>query len=289
MAPLLLAGLLSGSGACSEPLGSQPTEATDTTDGAVIATTSTTSAPSTTSDLPTWRDASGELTFELLETLPHDSGAFTQGLEIVAPGVLVESTGLRGQSDRRLVDLATGEVTAEVALSDDEFGEGITMVGQRFIQLTWQKGVAIESDAASLEETGRFSYEGEGWGLCYDNERLVHSDGTSELRFRDPVTFEVEGSQPVTLDGAPLTELNELECVDDVVLANVWQTPNIVVIDPTSGVVQATVDLSELYPEGTANNSSTVLNGIAYDDANDTFLVTGKHWPLLYRIRLVPA
>ncbi len=252
-------------------------------------TTASALAPtSTTTEAPThWSQVSGELTYELLATYPHDAGAFTQGLEIVSPGVVVESTGLRGESDRRLVDVTTGEVTLEAPLGDEEFGEGITMVGDEFYQLTWQAGVAIVSDATTLAETRRFEYQGEGWGLCLDErDQLVHSDGTASLEFRDTETFDVTSTVEVTVNGEPLSQLNELECVGDVVLANVWQTPQIAVIDPTTGVVRSVVNLTDLYPETVVGNSAAVLNGIAYDETDDTLLVTGKQWPVLHRIRL---
>jgi len=220
--------------------------------------------------------------FEVLGTLPHDTGAFTQGLELV-DGVLYEGTGLEGRSSIRRLDPATGVVERRVDLPGDLFGEGITVVEDRLWQITWRNGVAIERDRETLEEVRRVTYEGEGWGLCRDGERLVMSDGTDELTFRDPVTFAETGSTGVTRDGRPVTELNELECVGDRVWANVWQTDEVVRVDPADGRVDATVDLSGLRPAGVP--AADVLNGIAAVPGTDEFLVTGKNWPTIFRIR----
>ncbi len=250
-------------------------------------TTTTALATTTTTEAPNWRATTGALSYELIDSYPHDPAAFTQGLELIEPGVLIESTGLRGQSERRIVELDSGEVRASVGLDPEEFGEGITQVDDRFVQLTWQSGAAIVSDAVTLEETARFNYDTEGWGLCLASDgRLIHSDGSSTLQFRDPDTFEVVDEITVTLNGEALAQLNELECVDGMVLANVWQTTQFVLIDIGSGQVSAVVDLADLVPESVADDASAVLNGIAYDADDDTFLVTGKKWPTLYRIRL---
>jgi glutaminyl-peptide cyclotransferase len=231
----------------------------------------------------------GDLRVEVIETRPHDPSAFTQGLELV-DGVLYEGTGLEGQSSIRATDPETGAVQRETALPADFFGEGITVVGDTIWQLTWQEGVAFRRDRATLAEVDRVDYEGEGWGLCHDDEpggeRLVMSDGTAELTFRDPETFEETGRQEVRLDGDPVEELNELECVDGSVYANVWQTDQIVRIDPDSGDVTATVDLAGLLPEEDRANAD-VLNGIAAIPGTDEFLVTGKLWPKMFRVRFV--
>ncbi|MEU4738841.1 glutaminyl-peptide cyclotransferase [Actinosynnema sp. NPDC023658] len=219
---------------------------------------------------------------EVLGTLPHDTGAFTQGLELV-DGVLYEGTGLEGQSSLRRVDPGTGEVERRVELPQPLFGEGITVVDDRVWQLTWRDGVAIEWDRDTLEEVRRVTYEGEGWGLCRDGGRLVMSDGSDELTFRDPGSFAVTGSVAVRRDGQPVTRLNELECVGGQVWANVWQTDEVVRIDPADGRVTATVDLGVLRPDDVP--ASDVLNGIAAVPGTDEFLVTGKNWPTIFRVR----
>lgn len=223
---------------------------------------------------------------EVLATTAHDPTAFTQGLEY-HDGFLLESTGGYGTSDRRRVDPATGAVLAAVPLPAEQFGEGLTVAGGRLVQLTWKEGVAIVADPATLEATGSFSYTGEGWGLCSDGTRLVMSDGSPVLTFRDLETFQVTGQVTVTLDGVPVEELNELECADGLVWANVWGATDIVAITPGTGEVRAVVDASSLVPEGLAPGS--VLNGIARRPGSDTFWLTGKNWPVLHEVRLVPA
>lgn len=223
---------------------------------------------------------------EVLDTAPHDPNAFTQGLELV-DGVLYEGTGLEGESSIRATDPDTGDVERQTALPGDLFGEGITVVGDTIWQLTWQDGVAIRRDRATLAERGRAEYRGEGWGLCHDGEQLVMSDGSDRLTFRDPRTFAETGRTRVRdADGEPVDRLNELECVDGAVYANVWQTDHIVRIDPSSGRVTATVDLTGLLPEA-ERAAADVLNGIAAIPGTDEFLITGKWWPTLFRVRFV--
>jgi glutamine cyclotransferase len=231
---------------------------------------------------------------EVLAELPHDTSAFTQGFEIDG-GVLYEGTGLEGRSQLRELDPDTGAVRRSVPLPGELFGEGITVVGDRIWQLTWQDGVALEWDRATLTLRREVPLQGEGWGLCDDDggpsgghgERLVRSDGTDRLRFHDPVTFAEQGSVAVTLDGAPVERLNELECVDGQVWANVWQTDRIVAIDPASGRVTAVVDAAGLL-DAARRADTDVLNGIAAVPGDDgTFLVTGKLWPVMFRVRFV--
>lgn len=229
------------------------------------------------------------LRVEVIERYPHDREAFTQGLEM-RDGVLYESTGLHGRSDVRTVDLQTGESTRQVNLDDEFFAEGLTVVGDLVWQLTWQENTAFARDRDTLAEQQRVQYEGEGWGLCYDapGDRLVMSDGTARLTFRDPVSFEATGSVEVTREGAPQTMVNELECVDDRVWANIWQTDEIVRIDPATGEVDAVVDAAGLLSDE-ERPGADVLNGIAAIPDSDRFLITGKLWPVLFEVRFVPA
>lgn len=223
-----------------------------------------------------------QLSLTVVNTYPHDAGAFTQGLEYI-DGALIESTGLYGTSGRRRVGLTNGEVSSSLALDDDLFGGGIALIGdETIIQLTWREGVAILADLVTLQEFDRFNYEGEGWGLCSDGERLVMSDGTSELTFRDPMSFNKIGSVKVTLAGEQLENINELECVGNDVWANIWLSSEIVRIDPTSGEVTAVVDASSLLPAGA--DSEDVLNGIAYNPETETFFLTGKRWDELFEV-----
>ena len=223
---------------------------------------------------------------EVLAELPHDPSAFTQGFEI-DDGILYEGTGLEGRSQLRELDPETGAVRRSVALPGALFGEGITVVGDRIWQLTWRDGVVLEWDRATLTLRREVRIEGEGWGLCTDGTRLVRSDGTDRLRFHDPDSFAELGSVAVTLDGAPVDRLNELECVDGQVWANVWQTDRIVRIDPATGRVTAVVDAAGLLdPDRRAGTD--VLNGIAAVPGDDgTFLITGKLWPTTFRVRFV--
>ncbi|MGW6447696.1 glutaminyl-peptide cyclotransferase [Lentzea sp. NPDC055074] len=217
---------------------------------------------------------------EVLQKIPHDATAFTQGLELV-DGVLYEGTGLEGQSTMRALDPSTGNVQKKVDLPPDFFGEGITVVGDTIWQITWQNGVAIERDRKTLDELRRVRYEGEGWGICDDGRRLVMSDGSAKLTFRDPKTFAETGSVQVSRDGKPVTQLNELECVGGKVWSNVWKTDEIVRIDPSTGQVTNTYDLASLKPSGDVD----VLNGIAHIPGTNEFLVTGKNWPTIFRVR----
>jgi glutamine cyclotransferase len=236
-----------------------------------------------------------QLTVEVLERYPHDTAAFTQGLEL-HDGLLYEGTGLEGQSDMRIVDPETGEVLQSVDLPADVFGEGITVVGDRIWQITWQEQIAYLRDRETLAELDQFTYTGEGWGICYDeaNDRLIMSNGTADLTFRDPTTFEPTGTVTVTRDGQPLVRINELECVGNRVLANVWLTDEIVRIDPATGTVEAVVNAAGLLtPEEAAG--ADVLNGIAATPSlstsagTGTFMITGKLWPWLFLVRFVPA
>jgi len=249
-------------------------------------TTSTVPSSVTTSTIaasPAQAERASRLRPRVSNSFPHDPAAFTQGL-VWNGGELFESTGLRGRSSLRRVNLETGEVLQRASLDSSLFAEGLEKVGDRLIQLTWQANTALVYDATTFERTGSFAYPTEGWGLCLDNQnRFVMSDGTSTLYFRDPVTFEEIGSVPVTLNGAPLERLNELECVNGEVYANVWLTNTIVKIDSATGAVVAEIDAAGLLSEAEAAGAD-VLNGIAYRPETATFLITGKNWPTLFEV-----
>ena len=231
-------------------------------------------------------------TVEIVESVPHDPDAFTQGLE-VAGGIMYESTGLWGESSLRAVNTATGEVTAQVELADEYFGEGLTVAGDRIIQLTWRSGAAIVYDRSTLEAVGEHRYEGEGWGLCMMGGELIMSDGSDRLFRRDPETFQLLGAIAVAAqdyDGR-IDYLNELECVGGFVIANVWQTDHLLVIDAGSGRVVAAVDARPLVEHVQADSTTSridVLNGVAAS-GDGTLWMTGKLWPRLYRVRIVEA
>jgi len=253
---------------------------------AMIAALAATLVAAACAPAPATPPAAATLEADVLETRPHDPTAFTQGLEI-DDGVLYEGTGLEGRSSMRATDPQTGRVAKSAKLPKDMFGEGITVVGDTIWQLTWQDGVAIKRDRATLAERGRVGYGGEGWGLCHDGKRLVMSDGTNRLTFRAPDTFAVQGDVGVTDDaGDPVKDLNELECVGGDVYANIWKTDHIVKIDPGTGKVTATVDLTGLLPEKDRADAD-VLNGIAAIPGTDEFLVTGKLWPAMFRVKFV--
>ncbi|WFR72158.1 glutaminyl-peptide cyclotransferase [Prescottella defluvii] len=226
---------------------------------------------------------------EIVRELPHDRNAFTQGLEI-SDGTLYESTGRVGQSWVRATSLDTGAELARADLARPMFGEGITVTGDTVWQITWKDGVAIARDRDTLAQRRQVDYDGEGWGLCTQADRLVMSNGSDTLTFRDPATFDATGSVDVTLDGRPLDQLNELECAGDgFVYANVWTTDLIVKIDPATGVVVGRIDaenLKDALPAG-ERGGIDVLNGIAQIPGTDRFLVTGKLWPRMYEVRFV--
>ena len=230
-------------------------------------------------------------TVEIIEWFPHDPGAFTQGLE-VADGTMFESTGLRGRSSLRTVDAATGNITAQVDLAEEHFGEGLTVVDDAIVQLTWQSGTAIVYDRSTLEVMAEHSYDGEGWGLCEMDGELIMSDGSDRLARRDPQTFELLGTVTATASGydGRLDYLNELECVESLVIANVWQSDRLLVIDPGTGRVVAAVDAGPLVDDVSQNSPESeidVLNGVAVDEKTATLWMTGKLWPRLYRVRIV--
>jgi glutaminyl-peptide cyclotransferase len=224
--------------------------------------------------------------YRVVNEYPHDPNAFTQGL-VYEAGIFYEGTGLEGRSSLRKVALETGEVLQIHNLAPEYFGEGIAVVGDRIWQITWQERVAFLYDKETFEQLDTVSYPTEGWGLTYDGERLIMSDGTATLYFRDPATFELLGSVAVQDQGTPVVRLNELEYVDGLVFANVWLTDRIAIVDPADGHVAAWLDLAGLLDPSDVTGTVDVLNGIAYDAAGDRLFVTGKLWPKLFEIEIV--
>ena len=277
-----------GNGSTTAPTG-DPTTGSPATSSA--APTTTTLAPAAAGHPEITPGEVANWVPEVLERRPHDEGTFTQGF-VIDGDVLYESGGLYGESTLQEVDPETGEAIRKVDVDPAVFAEGLELVGDRLLQLTWREGQLIVWDVESFTEVDRIAYEGEGWGLCQDHSdpggRLVMSDGSAVLEFRDPTTFDVIGEVEVTQAGAPVMRLNELECVGGLVFANVWQTTDIVVIDPANGEVAAVVDASELANEAlTEYPGADVLNGIAHDPETGTFLLTGKLWPTTYEVRFV--
>ena len=222
--------------------------------------------------------------YEIVNTFPHDTAAYTQGL-LTSEGKLFESTGLWGQSSLRRVELESGDVLQEVELDPDDFGEGLALWENRLIQLTYQEHTAYLWDAETFAPLGSFSYSGEGWGLTHDGRRLIMSNGSSSLAFRDPETFAELDSVVVVDDGSPVTWLNELEWIRGEVFANVYYSDLIARIDPDTGRVIAWIDLTGLLDPPLPGGD--VLNGIAWDDDGERLFVTGKRWPSLFEIELV--
>lgn len=227
------------------------------------------------------------LTAEVQERLPFDDTSFTQGLEVGADGNLYVGTGQEGES-RIYIRTPEGDELRSQDLDPQFFGEGITLIDDSLWQLTWQNNTAVRRDAATLEETGRATYEGEGWGICNrpDADEVVFSDGSAQLRRMDPETLEERERFDVTLDGEPVAGLNELECVGDDIYANIFTTTDIVRIDAETGKVTAVIDASGL-PNNATDDPNHVLNGIAHVPGTENppeFYLTGKRWPDMYKV-----
>jgi len=223
--------------------------------------------------------------YRVVNVYPHDRQAYTQGL-IWCDGFLYEGTGLHGASSLRKVRLETGRVVEQRSLDRQYFGEGITEWGGRLLQLTWNSNRGFIYDRSGLKLRGTFRYQGEGWGLTHDRDRLIMSDGTAALRFLDPKTLRETGRLNVHDSGAPLADLNELEFVRGEIFANIYRTDWIARISPQTGAVTGWIDLRGLLPEADRRIPVDVLNGIAYDAGRERFFVTGKLWPKLFEIEL---
>jgi glutamine cyclotransferase len=223
--------------------------------------------------------------YRIVNVYPHDENAFTQGL-LIDGGFLYESTGLYGNSSLRRVELETGEILQLYNLPPQYFGEGITVFDGKIIQLTWLANKGFVYDEESFDLLQNFSYPTEGWGITTDGSRLIMSDGTSTLYFLDPLTFQKTGQVEVH-DNGPVDRLNELEYINGKVYANIWLEEKIAIINPQTGQVEGWINLSGLHNMEN-QDPNNVLNGIAYDAANDRLFVTGKRWSQLFEIELIP-
>jgi glutamine cyclotransferase len=236
---------------------------------------------------PTAETTPVSYTYEVINVYAHDPNAFTQGL-VIDEGVLYEGTGLTGESTLRRVDLETGDVLQVHELPSNFFGEGITVFGDKIIQLTWQSQLGFVYDKSSFDMLQNFSYSTQGWGITTDGTRLIMSDGSANLYFLNPETFEKTGQVEVHDGNASVNKLNELEYINGEVYANVWLTDKIAIINPNTGQVTGWIDLTGIYTPETGN-SNNVLNGIAYDSENNRLFVTGKRWSQLFQIKLIEA
>jgi glutaminyl-peptide cyclotransferase len=237
--------------------------------------------PSATGPAPT------QYTYKVIRSYPHDRAAFTQGLEY-RNGILWEGTGLNGRSSVRKVQLETGKVLQKVDIDSQHFGEGITLFGGQLFQLTWQSQTGFIYNAQDLKFIRKFAYRGEGWGLTSDSTRIFFSDGSDAIRVLDGKTLEERRRLMVRDAGRPVLNLNELEWVEGEIFANVWQTDRIARISPLDGRVLGWINLSGILPNAERSDDTDVLNGIAYDAARKRLFVTGKLWPKIYEIQLLP-
>jgi len=225
--------------------------------------------------------------YHVVHTYPHDAQAFTQGL-IYTGGHLYESTGLEGHSSLRMEDLETGSIQQYKDLPGNYFGEGLTEWGNTLIQLTWQNHLVLVYDRLTLRFLRSIPYNGEGWGLTQDGKNLILSDGSATLHFLDPSTLHELRRIVVKDHGVPVTQLNELEFVHGQIYANIWHTDRIARIAPATGRVLGFIDLRGLLPESQRSSPEAVLNGIAWDPEHDRLFVTGKLWPKLFEIKIIP-
>ena len=226
--------------------------------------------------------------YHVVNTIPHDIGAFTQGL-LYRDGIFYESTGLEGESSLRKVDAKSGKVLKKIDVPRPYFAEGMTLIGGKIYQITWRSQTCFVYDPETFAKTGQFYYDGEGWGLTDDGTTIIMSDGTPRIRFVDPANFTVKSTITVTDNGVMVEDLNELEYINGEIWANVWQTDRIARIDPATGHVTGWIDLTGLLPAPARTGHPEVLNGIAYDPATKRIFVTGKLWPSVFEIEVIPS
>lgn len=229
-----------------------------------------------------------EYRVEVVKSYPHDPNAFTQGFEY-HDGKFYEGTGLEGQSSVRIENYASGEVLRKVDIANSLFGEGITVINGRIVEITWQSHIGFTYNKTDLKRLSEFHYEGEGWGLANDGRHIYFSDGSAEIRILDPATLKETRRIKVHNGAQEVKMLNELEWIQGEIWANVWQTNLIARISPVDGKVLGWIDATGLLkPEDIANLQVDVLNGIAYDATGNRIFLTGKLWPKVFEVRVVP-
>jgi glutaminyl-peptide cyclotransferase len=223
--------------------------------------------------------------YQIVHVYPHDTRAFTEGLAYDS-GFIYESTGRNGDSSLRQVELETGQVLQQYQLKDQYFGEGLAVYQDKLIQLTWKTHVGFVYNKDKFNLLNTFTYSTEGWGLSFDGQHLIMSDGTSELYLLNPDTQQLDGSVKVLDDKLPVSNINELEYVEGMLYANIWQSNKIAIIDSRKGALSAWIDLTGILQTQNYLGQADVLNGIAYDPQNKRLFVTGKLWPYLFEIQI---
>ncbi len=272
-----------------------PVEVLEPTPAPNTAVPEPTAVPATPTDAPTptpepspTPSGPTAYTYEVVASYPHDANAWTQGL-VIDNGTLFEGTGKWGESNLREVALATGAVLRSTPLDEQYFGEGITVLGDRIFQLTWQDNLGFIYDRNSFELLDTFTYPTEGWGITDDGQRLIVSDGTANLYFWDPATMTEIGRLQVRDNTGPVILLNELEYINGEIWANIWLENRIARISPETGEVLGWIDLTGLLDTTNLQQPADVLNGIAFDEATGQLFVTGKFWPTLFEINVIPT
>jgi len=232
----------------------------------------------------TAKDAPVALGYSVVDTFPHDTSSYTQGL-LIYKGEMYEGTGNKGRSHLMKVDLKSGKATKKIALDGKFFGEGVTILRDTVYQLTWQENVVFVYTLPDFKKVKEFRLNTDGWGLTNDGSSLIVSDGTSNIYYYDPATFTLQRTQAIVESGQPAYNLNELEMIDGYLFANQYLTPNILKIDLNTGMVVAKLNMEKLVSRAASlNPAGDVLNGIAYDSTTKKIYVTGKLWPELYQV-----
>lgn len=224
-----------------------------------------------------------ELSYTVVNTYPHDSMAYTQGL-YYSDGWLYESTGQYGRSSLRKVRLSTGEIDQSLNLSNEYFGEGMAIAGDKIYQITWKSQKGFIYDKATFRELGHFTYQTEGWGLCFDGKQFILSDGSEQLYFMDKENFSEVSRQEVYDQTGPVKQLNELEFIRGMVFANIYGENYIAIINPSTGFEEAKIDFSKLVLPRYKGDLDHTLNGIAWNPANGHLFITGKEWGKMYEV-----